>query len=91
MPSPVEICSLKIEKLSKEHKRSAFDCGNNELNDYLKIRAAQDAKHYVTTVFVATKGEGVLYTLRFFLLARRCEPFVSAKKNHNRDFIRKAY
>ena len=25
-----------IEKLSKNHKREDFDCGNNFLNDFLK-------------------------------------------------------
>jgi GNAT superfamily N-acetyltransferase len=44
---------LRILKLSKEHKRAVFDCGNEELNNYLLTRAAQDIRNNVTTVFVA--------------------------------------
>ena len=57
---------MKIEKLSKGHKRSIFDCGNDELNNYLKTRAAQDVKHNVATVFVAADEAGNIagfYTL----------------------------
>ena len=42
-----------IEKLSKKHDRLRFDCGNVELNNYLRTKASQDVKHNVATVFVA--------------------------------------
>ena len=51
---------MKIEKLSKEHKRSSFDCGNEYLNSYLKTQASQDARHHVATTFVAAEEEGVV-------------------------------
>ena len=57
---------MKIEKLSKKHDRSSFDCGNSALNDYLKFRASQDVKHNVATVFVASDETGIIagfYTL----------------------------
>jgi hypothetical protein len=28
--------ALKIEPLTRDHGRVSFDCGNNELNQYLK-------------------------------------------------------
>lgn len=32
---------LRIEPLSRRHRREAFDCGNPELNDYLRHTARQ--------------------------------------------------
>jgi len=32
---------LKIEPLSRRHSREGFDCGNPELNDYLRPTARQ--------------------------------------------------
>lgn len=32
---------LRIERLSRRHNREAFDCGNPELNDYLRHTARQ--------------------------------------------------
>lgn len=57
---------MKIEKLSKVHNRSLFDCGNSDLNAYLKSRASQDVKHNVASVFVACDEAGKIagfYTL----------------------------
>lgn len=41
-----------IVPLEKGHERSAFDCGNDELNRYLKQQARQDAEKYVAAPFV---------------------------------------
>lgn len=41
-----------IIPLEKGHERSAFDCGNDELNRYLKQQARQDAEKYVAAPFV---------------------------------------
>ena len=57
---------MKLEKLSKRHDRSLFNCGDDELNDYLRARASQDVKHDVATVFVACDEAGMtagFYTL----------------------------
>jgi GNAT superfamily N-acetyltransferase len=68
---------LKIEKLSKTHDRSAFDCGMVALNNYLKLQASQDSKRDVATVIVAVdEGERVIgfYTLCASGLQRRDLP-----------------
>jgi GNAT superfamily N-acetyltransferase len=44
---------LRIEKLSKAHNRSDFNCGNAALNDYLKRQASQDARKNIATVIAA--------------------------------------
>jgi len=44
---------FKIEKLSKNHKRGNFDCGNSVLNEFLKKYAFQNQnKYYVGTTYV---------------------------------------
>lgn len=41
-----------IIPLEKGHQRSAFDCGNDDLNRYLKQQARQDAEKYAAAPFV---------------------------------------
>ena len=41
-----------VEPLSKKHKRSAFSCGNESLDRYLKEIAGQDASRKVAAPFV---------------------------------------
>ncbi len=41
-----------IELLDKKHNRSAFDCGNEVLNHYLKYQARQDMKRKLLACFV---------------------------------------
>ena len=43
-----------IERLSREHDRDSFVCGNEALNDYLKKQASQDVRKNVAAVIVAT-------------------------------------
>lgn len=35
---------LRIEEVSKHHDRKAFDCGVNELNQFLQLQARQKAE-----------------------------------------------
>lgn len=49
---PVQLSSTSIIPLEKEHDRSAFDCGNDDLNRYLKQQARQDAERHVAAPFV---------------------------------------
>ena len=42
-----------IEKLSAQHDRSAFDCGKDPLNDFLKKYAGQNQKLGVSQTYVA--------------------------------------
>lgn len=43
----------QLEKLHKRHNREYFDCGEVELNDYLKRYASQDMKRNISRTFVA--------------------------------------
>ena len=57
---------IKIEPLSEHHERSAFSCGEPELDDYFRQRAGQDERRNVARVFVATEDDlGIVgfYTL----------------------------
>lgn len=42
-----------IEPLSREHKRTDFDCGIEVLNRYLREQANQDQRKYVAAPFIA--------------------------------------
>jgi GNAT superfamily N-acetyltransferase len=45
--------TLAIELLdSKKHSRSAFSCGNESLDNYIRKQASQDLKKNVATIFV---------------------------------------
>lgn len=43
-----------IELLGKQHNRNEFDCGNEQLNNYLKHQASQDIKRKLAACFVLT-------------------------------------
>jgi ribosomal protein S18 acetylase RimI-like enzyme len=47
---------LKIEKLTSEHNRSAFNCGDEEqyrpLNDYIRLYATQNDRRHNTATYV---------------------------------------
>lgn len=51
-----DIC-LIIRPLNKTHDRSAFRCGNEALDRYLKKQAGQDMKRDISRVFVATEPD----------------------------------
>jgi GNAT superfamily N-acetyltransferase len=44
--------SLRIEKLSKEHKKSSFDCENELLNRYIQQQAKQDVNRDLSACYV---------------------------------------
>ncbi len=44
--------SLRIEKLSKEHKKSSFDCENELLNRYIQQQAKQDVNQDLSACYV---------------------------------------
>lgn len=46
-----------IVPLEKGHDRSTFDCGNEDLNRYLKQQARQDAEKHVAVPFVLLEPE----------------------------------
>lgn len=47
---------MKIEILDKKHKRDEFDCGNEQLNNYLIHQAGQDMKRKLSVCFVITES-----------------------------------
>ena len=46
-----------IAPLEKAHDRKSFDCGNDELNHYLRVQARQDAAKRVAAPFVFTQSD----------------------------------
>jgi GNAT superfamily N-acetyltransferase len=64
---PVDLALTSIVPLEKEHDRSVFDCGNENLNRYLKQQARQDAEKHVAAPFVLLDSSGPIvrgfYTL----------------------------
>lgn len=62
-----------VVPLASEHDRTAFDCGNELLNRYIKQQARQDAKKYVAAPFVLIEpGTSIIrgyYTLSSSLIA----------------------
>ena len=56
---------MKIEPLSKKHNRSAFDCGNDELNRYFHEYVSQDVRRRQNICNVLVDDEVVVgfYTL----------------------------
>jgi len=55
-----------IAPLSRDHDRSGFDCGNKELNAFLKATARQHSDKGISRTFVLTEGDTKI--LGFFTL-----------------------
>jgi len=66
---------LKIETLSRNHDRSRFDCGSEELNHYLRKIARQHLNKGMSRTFVLIDDNMPTEILGFFTLAS-CEIFV---------------
>ncbi|MBY4595659.1 GNAT family N-acetyltransferase [Ottowia caeni] len=49
---PLTLTPEYVVPLGKGHYRSAFDCGNDDLNRFLKQQARQDAEKHVAVPFV---------------------------------------
>lgn len=60
---------LKIEELSKRHDRNKFDCGVQELNQYLKHMARQHIVKGISRTFVLVEESQSEEILGFFTLA----------------------
>jgi len=69
-----------IERLGSSHDRTAFDCGNPVLNDWLKLRAGQFEKRDLARTYVATRaGAGIVlgfYAMTMNWSSRRLSPTV---------------
>lgn len=56
---------MLISKLSKQHDRKAFDCGQSEINRFLRQLASQVTKRHESVIYVAHEGNTIMgfYTL----------------------------
>jgi GNAT superfamily N-acetyltransferase len=61
---------IVVSKLSNRHNRSSFDCGEPELNTFLKEHATQYIKRGLCSVQVLLDGDLIIgyYTLSPFLI-----------------------
>jgi len=47
--------SLNIEEITQQHNRKAFDCGVNELNQFLQQQARQKIEKHISKTYVACR------------------------------------
>lgn len=57
-----------IRRLDKTHVRTAFDCGQSVLNDWLQVRAGQFDRRDLSRTFVATR-ENELAVLGYYAIS----------------------
>lgn len=50
---------LRIELLAPQHQRTAFDCGQPDLNQFLHQQAGQLARKNISKTYVAVADDGV--------------------------------
>ncbi len=60
--------SVRIERLASHHNRSAFDCGDVPLNDFLQYQAGQLARKGIGKTYVALADDRVT-VIGFFTLS----------------------
>lgn len=65
---------LRIEPLNEEHNRSAFSCGNEALDRYLREQAGQDRRRHLSAVFVLFDAMNNLVAGYYTLAACQVEP-----------------
>ncbi len=65
-----------IVRLTKQHDRTVFDCGEPSLNDWLKVRAGQYDRKDMSRTFVATKDGEPLVLGYYALATHSVEPAV---------------
>lgn len=52
--------ALRIERLSAQHQRGGFDCGNADLNQFLNQQAGQMARRNFCKTYVALADDGLV-------------------------------
>lgn len=67
-PSGPETGKLRIVVLDESHDRSAFRCGVESLDRYLKVQAGQDMRRFANAVFVMTTDDEPARILGFYTL-----------------------
>jgi GNAT superfamily N-acetyltransferase len=69
-----------IEKLSHRHDRSVFDCGVEELNDYLKKYSGQHERRGISRTYVAVE-EGETRALGYYSISSGAVAFDTVPDN----------
>lgn len=59
-------CDWVLETISKKHHRSSFDCGEPDLNNYLKRFARQNAQNNISQTFVVVSYKNDKKILGFY-------------------------
>ncbi len=57
------------EPLAKHHDRESFDCGVDRLNEYLRLRAAQDVRRKVAALLVMVRDDDPHRIVGFYTLS----------------------
>lgn len=70
--------------LEKKHNRQQFDCGNDELNNYLKKYARQNDRTGVNKTFVTTKTETPTMIDGYYTISSSTIDFASMPVVHAR-------
>jgi hypothetical protein len=88
---PLTLAPEYVVLLEKRHDRSAFNCGNEDLNRYLKQQARQDAEKYVAAPFVLVEPDAPIvrgyYTLSSTLIPLNELPPELTKKLPRYDYL----
>ena len=63
--------------IQKQHKRQEFDCGNQELNQYLRRYARQNDLQGINKAFVATRPDTPLVIDGYYTISSSCIDFSS--------------
>lgn len=76
-----------IERLSRTHERSAFDCGQPALNEWLNRRAGQFDRRDLSRTFVATRA-GLPAVLGYYAIATHRIVFESLPADESKGLPR---
>jgi GNAT superfamily N-acetyltransferase len=60
---------IRIEHIARSHNRESFDCGDRDLNNYLRNTARQHSEKGISRSFVAVDDANPTEVLGFFTLA----------------------
>ncbi len=74
----------KFIPLEKKHNRSSFDCGNKELNEYLKRYARQNDKSGINKTFIAVKSDTPLIIDGYYTISSSVIEFQSLPEENQR-------
>ena len=74
----------KFIPLEKKHNRKDFDCGNRELNEYLKRYARQNDKSRINKTFVAVRSDTPVVIDGYYTISSSAIEFHSLPEENKR-------